>query len=246
MHLFFHRVTWPWRRTLTNGSDVKYALLRCRAYRGPAGTAMFKDCANSSREQRDNVPIRARVNTLTCCIRVSCSTGGIFARFAQAVVSSISGTWLKQGSRKRFTKSNNKQTHTPTYPHQLRQQKTRQLKQGLYNNQWPYVSSTAADQLRIKVDGVRSKQAVLRVITNESAGWASYTIRVANEPQRTSRDFHRYAAKGLITRIVLLDLQPDTWYRVDVLARKTSDRAEKWTQPVRFKTHGSKSKLTQE
>ena len=29
-HLEFHRVTWPWWWTLTNGSDVKYIFPRCR------------------------------------------------------------------------------------------------------------------------------------------------------------------------------------------------------------------------
>ena len=28
----FHRVTWPWRRTLKNGSDVKYIFPRCREH----------------------------------------------------------------------------------------------------------------------------------------------------------------------------------------------------------------------
>ena len=30
IYLEFHRVTWPWRRTLTNGSDVKYVYPWCR------------------------------------------------------------------------------------------------------------------------------------------------------------------------------------------------------------------------
>ena len=35
-HLDFHWVTRPWRRTLTNGSDLKYVFPRCRVYKPDA------------------------------------------------------------------------------------------------------------------------------------------------------------------------------------------------------------------
>ena len=39
-HLDFHRVTWPWQRTPTTGSDVKNMFARCRELTGSVGRVL--------------------------------------------------------------------------------------------------------------------------------------------------------------------------------------------------------------